>query len=403
MYDDIMQYEASYTDAAGTWISSMQYNELHFQEKDSNVCKWIGSFDESENFRLHGEAICVDGIIYFSPMKAENLDYYDIRSGRFGKVFLDKEQTHYLYATHIIQYKQSIYWPDRFSNFTLYEYDLEKKEIYTYSTQNTLLNYPGIGMDMILVEDTFYFVSSISNHIICFNAKKKCFDTILIESHNSKFNTICYDGENFWLSGDYCIVKYNSIEKKCIEYTQYPEGFGMIYRTNDLKIEKIDGFHNSLNEFPFSGSIVSRQDIFFFPHRTNMVIYVNTDDNKLKAIQLEPETEETLTREVRGTHSRFIGIKKHSEKSVFCYSTRTLTPCILDCINKKIESKTAVLGLSAIWKMQLKNETPFFIEKDEKTLLDFIEFTKIFKHKVTDIAVKSGEKIYSKLNKSNEK
>lgn len=401
MQEEILQYEAGYFDGEGMWISPMSRNGLYYQKRGEKRAEWIGSFNDDNAFRLHGDVICVDEVLYFAPMRSQGFNFYDIKQGKFGQIPLLKEKNHFLYAMHIAKYGQCLYWVDRFSDIIIYEYDMTQKEIHIYSTnsvpQKAVLNNVGIGMDMVLDGHRLYLVSTSSNRMIIFDMESHCFQNIEVESCNNGFNTICFDQESFWMSGKKGITRYNIKSQESKDYTVYPDEFGMIYMDADMQIKRRHGFDDSMQEFPFSASVVNGYGVFFFPFRTNMIVYAEKGKERLEGIELQPETEETLKNKKRVTRNRFVGVKGEGNHIV-AYSTKCFSLCIFDCDKKVIEKKSPVEAEVYLWNFA-KKRAPIITEYEKSGLHDFLRCVAMYRSDYTENDENIGRKTHMEISK----
>lgn len=402
MQEEILQYEASYFDGEGTWISSMDHNGLYYKKWGEQKAEWIGSFMEDGAFRLHGDVICVDEILYFAPMWAKGLDFYDIKKGTFGHIPFGIDKEHFPYAMHIAKYKQFLYWADRYSDMILYEYDMAQKEIHIYSTNNdpqkAVLQKAGIGMDMALAGYRLYFVSAISNRIIIFDLENRSFHHIEMESCNDGFNTICFNEDFLWMSGKKGITRYSIGTQESKDYTTYPDEFGMVYMDADIQIKRRCGFDDSMQEFPFSASVANGHGVFFFPFRTNMIVYIEKDKERLEGIKLQPETEETLKNKKRVTCNRFVGVKGE-ENQIAAYSTKCFSLCVLDCDKKVIERKPSVAAEVYLWNFAEKR-APILAEDEKSGLHDFLKCVAMYQSDYTEENKNIGREIHMEVLRS---
>ena len=120
-----------------------------------------------------------------------------------------------------------------------------------------------------------------------------------IEVHDN-YNTISFDGENFWLSGKKRqIVTINKESLNCRILKDFPEAFCM-YNIGNPESGETE-IRTEEEEYPqllFFNSFVHQSKIWFVPLRTSHIISVNRSTYAINAIELENETEtmESLNR-----------------------------------------------------------------------------------------------------------
>lgn len=80
--------EDIYYDGVYFWFAATNFNSLFRMHKETFQVEWIGFFPDEDKgaFRLYSSIAYCNGKIYFSPMRAKEIAFYDIEHNVFGKI-----------------------------------------------------------------------------------------------------------------------------------------------------------------------------------------------------------------------------------------------------------------------------------------------------------------------------
>lgn len=160
-----------------------------------------------------------------------------------------------------------------------YKLDMQTQVIQTifnpFVDKNNGLGMMVYGDTPCVVGNSVLYPAVREDAVIEFDMERECFVIHELQKRNSKYNTIAFDGGNFWLSGNQRnIVRWDRDKKEEEVLDIFPEGFG-------LRDEKAT--------FLFTISIVMKNEIFFMPWNANMLLKMNLKNKKIEKLKKFPE------------------------------------------------------------------------------------------------------------------
>ena len=222
-----------------------------------------------------------------------------------------------------------IIWLLEYQGRVVYQVDLKEKVLKKkYSLSQDMHIFTG---NYVQVQHNLYCVAGKNIYVI--NTKKDCgINQYELSDVQAALYTICYDGANFWLSGeDNEIYIWNPTQ-------------GVIKRIAGF-LEKFDSFSLKRNIIAdpiprFSYSVSLGENVWYIPLQGNIpIIYIDKRYYKIRVFDIleEIETEESLLK--RGTafkyillyirHNRYIGLYSCKNQIVWEIDTDEL------CVEKK--------------------------------------------------------------------
>lgn len=128
------------------------------------------------------------------------------------------------------------------------------------------------GGDVCIVENSFWVPLNFDNYILEVDMKNQKTNFYKINCPKMRFSTICFDGEDFWLTGyKPVVVKWNKKEE-CVEILdEFPNGF--------LQFHK-EGYWEEV----FSRSFYEQGYIYLFPLTANMVLKIKKETGQMEKI-----------------------------------------------------------------------------------------------------------------------
>lgn len=210
--------------------------------------------------------------IVFLPYNASEVVIYDCRDRKTKRNYLKDEcpeskqlYKHYLQAVSYSDFIYCIGWSDA----ELLCIDMRTEKVSVVDTWKSAIaadlgSKAFVGMHaygVYAADGILWGPIDAKNRILELNLQTKEATVHKVEAADMKFSTICFDGSDFWLTGDkQIIVKWNRDTKKAEVIDRFPEGF-----VKSSKLEA-DFFCRSYYEAGY---------LYLFPLYANMALKVN--------------------------------------------------------------------------------------------------------------------------------
>jgi len=135
------------------------------------------------------------------------------------------------------------------------------------------------GGDVCVVDDTLWVPINYDNYILEVNMKEQRTNIHKIDAPAMRFSTICFDGNNFWMTGyEPVIVKWNKNRNEVKVFKEMPEGFQIFHKENYW-------------EEVFSRSFYERGYVYLFPLTANMILKLSTKTERIEKLYQWDELE----------------------------------------------------------------------------------------------------------------
>lgn len=319
-----------------------------------------------------GNKIWIYDILHDSLDKMELMPFEYVRQGIMN-AFL---QGNHFFAVSITQ-KQII------------EIDAENRKIIDYYSifENAEEK---LGWECIEVEGKVYCVSNVSNTVCEFDMKKRSTHYYDIPVHNSEgFNTICFTGGKFWLSGN---------EKDFV-----------IWDRDDAEVNvlnnEIDDFYayrigQSESRQLFLSSVDMQEEIWFIPYLANKILYVDKKSLVVRSFEIEEEIEKEEDMLQRSMRHKYILERVSEGRFIWLYSFKNEK--VIEIDTAKLNVKTMKIELceeskDELWKYWIM-ETNGLVSEINKNSIDRLLRKLLQKEKhVRTFETKIGENIHKRV------
>ena len=195
--------------------------------------------------------------------------------------------------------------------------------------------------------DTAFVASSKCSNIAVINIKSQQVNNIQLKNVPDCFMTMSYDGVNFWFSGiDKAIYQYSNDGKLIKVYNHFPKDFGF-YNFKTTEYKELLSYNNERQEQLFICSVFLAGKIWFIPYRTNYMLYIDVNQERLEIFSLENEYE-TLSSIKYRCAWRFQLEYVRDDRYIGLYSLRNSHIIEVDAINMTYEIMKYKLNDSAI-------------------------------------------------------
>lgn len=238
-------------------------------------------------FRRNSFCMKYQNDIYCMPVYADSIWVYDTINHRFQDIQIDNvDGVPINIRGGFWEYERKIY---AVSNGLrqIVEIDPVRKKIDRY--------YPFCkGEDLIKsmrVGDLLFGLSGTSKEIYQFSLNTKKVIEYKIPDVGRGVNTICFDGENFWMSGwRKEVYVWDRKENRIKIIDGFPETFG-IYSFSENTDGVADCETEEYDSATFLYAIAVGEIVWFIPYMTNKIIFVDTKTCVLREFDIEEEKE----------------------------------------------------------------------------------------------------------------
>lgn len=279
------------------WFIDGQRDTLFHVDLESMECEYVAKLPnlEKDKYLLNPLCIKIGNKIFCMPDKGSNIWIYDIKKQSFKKIAINNQNKTRFLITDFWEYENRLVILSRGLK-KIIEIDADNGVITNYYTicddiEEELAKSIKVGSDI-------YCVSTRANRIYQFNLISK--NTIIhtISGIEGGINTICFDGDKFWMSG--CRKEIYIWEKKnnSVEILRsLPDQFG-IYNFEGTGEGVLDCEATVYNTFAFCYAVIIGQNVWFIPSQTNKIVYVDKDTYQIFdfVVEMEEETRESLSK-----------------------------------------------------------------------------------------------------------
>lgn len=332
------------------WFFGGSFNSLFCADIHSRTCRMV--LDISCDFfeeRKHTVSENVENKIFFFPVYGGNVKVFHQDDNSISTInIINSDEKMIVLDVHQINNK-------------LYAVSRKLKNIYVIDIENERLietiDLSEINMvgHCCTVEDSIFILDSANTDIYEINVLLKTKKTHSINCLFSRFFSISYCNDRFWLSGDkkaiYIWDKKTS-NNECI--TNFPREFGVIKEDGEGEIY-VDSNISEMTEPFFFKSIGFDNGVYFIPFRTNHILKINPQNYSVNIVHIEDENESKITWNRKMNHKylveytrddRYIGI--YSLKNNYLFEIDSLNDSI-QVLNIKYDDKTSKSLIRAHW------------------------------------------------------
>ena len=237
-------------------------------------------------FRLTPYCMKFRDDIYCMPVYGKSIWIYNTDNAEFNKIGIPVPDGELLNICDFWQYENKLYMVSNGLG-QIIEIDPAVKRVENYYD----LHDRGYLSKSVKTDTAIYCLSGDLGIVYQFNLIKKEVSQYKLPDIGRKFNTFCFDGEKFWLSGfQKEIYVWDRDVNKVITVDGFPEGFG-IYDFSKETDEVENCIADKYEKFTFLHAEAVGENVWFIPYCTNKIIYVNKHTYQLHAFEIDEETE----------------------------------------------------------------------------------------------------------------
>lgn len=329
--------------------------------------------------------------IFCFPCRGNMIWVYDLINKKMDKIPIEYGKGAEIGISMIVEESNILFAVANGLNMIL-EIDAEKKKVLNSFEILQSENQINTSITGIVVNKKLYFIVTDKNQICEFDMETKNIHLYSIKE-DKEINTISYDGKYFWLSGKTKeIFRWNKDKNEIYVVSDFPTDFGR------YEVDEKDNFFICCKERYsqpiFRSSICVGDAIWFIPHETNQIIYIDKDTCKLNSFLIEEEEENKSTwqRESK-TKYRFQYIEKNQYIHLYSYKNKRYLK--IDAVKltfEYIDLQMAEKSKHTLVDTAFKVQNTFYENRTQIQLADFIK-SSLSRNKV-DISTNNGKAIY---------
>ncbi len=365
--------------------------ELDLNTSECNGLALIPN-EHTIKFMLNTRCLKINNEIFCMPCFGDRIWIYNCEDSSFHTIILKKTEKYSLYMENSWQMNDKIVSVSR-GLCQVIIIDIKSERVDYFPIK--VLDDDILISNCVRVNTNIYCTSFNSNRIYKFNIESKETYVYSVGSTFERFSCICFDGENFWISG--CSKKVyiwdeNSVINiiklpECIRNYNFTTGFEDIVDSHDKEcqvqifchLEHIEGY------------------IWAIPYQSNHIIYIdkNTLEVKVLHIENEMETKDSLLKFTRRPFKYFWQYIKNN-RYIGIFSLKNNYVVEIDTFNKEAKAKNYTFNinyLNMVFKEKLFCESNFLHRKIFHKYM--IEDDNDINSK--DIPYNIGKKIYKAL------
>ncbi|MCM1251241.1 MAG: hypothetical protein NC321_00305 [Clostridium sp.] len=363
-------------DDSGAWMMGVNINALFYVDFSTKKYEFITDFPDVPimAFRVNQYCMKIGDEIYLFPDFGECIWVYHLVDKKLSKIALDNPNKVRFIIGMACRCGDNIY---AFSAGLeqIIEINIIKKTvtgIYSISAyiQSQKLGITRISSEVCVVNNNIYFTIPAQNLICEFSTVTK-----RITEFNIKYDimaqTICYDGDDFWITGQTKeVIRWNKERNEVVSVYNMPASIGQ----EQFEVENEKAFENiediRCKNPLFRWSVKIKDKIWFIPYAANKIVCINKNTYEVNVCDMESEYADEgiwyrdncfdcVFRE------RYIILYSYKRRQYLLIDTDTNIMQLVDIILEKESAERFAQ------KCQEKNET--LIEYDKDDILDIIQ------------------------------
>lgn len=317
------------------WFVGGDVNLLFELDMDAGQCKVLAELPISTHrtHRVNPYCIKCDDKIFCMPCYGESIWIYHLSDCFFSEIKLGNWKT----TKPLI----ASFWREGVQIYALVGgsgkiivIDTEKEMLEEcYSLTNKEGDFFSRG---IRVENYIYVNSRNNNCVYEFNMISKKIKKYILQTIKGGFGTINYDGKNFWLSGykkEFYIWDKETDNIRII--TQLPKEFG-IYNWDGVEGTLID-YKKEVSRIPlFVGSVCGKRNMWFFPMKTNKILYADYESKEIRTFEIEREEENLNSLKSTLLSQKYLIMYVRADRYIGVFSLKNECYFEIDMEEKKI-------------------------------------------------------------------
>lgn len=261
------------------------------------------------------------------------ISLFNLEKGEWSYINIDEDKREWLdfRETDVFEYNGYLYAFS--SQLVVLKINIENKNI-------KFLFYPNIKSDedmkgeITIIDNMIYIPIRHNNKIYKFDLSTEQWEVITVNTELKGIDTLCFDGELFWMTGvGRMICAWDEKKNMSIYFNKFPLKFKKLVNREDEQ------------GFWFNSSIAYGNSIYFIPCDANMVIEFDIEHSEINEFLIKDEWEEKEDiREGRFSAIKYMGAKK-KDNIIMMLSNKNKNLILIDMLSKKVTKTELKLSI----------------------------------------------------------
>lgn len=320
----------------GAWFVDAVGNELLYLNLKTNTCDFVVEIphEGDDRFRMNPRCLRCGEEIFLFPDSGTCIFVYQLATQTLEKIEIDNPNS--------VRFAIYDFWRDKNNIFAVsvglkkvLEIDIDKKKVVGY--YSICENKEQSIVFSIKIENIIYSTSSVHNEIYQFDLTTKETTTYTIPEVVGGIYTLCFDGDDFWMSG--CskeIYIWNKTENSTKVIRDFPVDFGFYCPEKD-EDHMWDDKTIRFSRETFTDVLAVGNYIWCIPRLSNQIIYIDKATREVRILDLAEETEtwESLTQWSQFWTCKYRVEAVRENRYIIIYSVKNEYYFEIDTLNKK--------------------------------------------------------------------
>lgn len=365
---DLLWGDSWHIEENEAWFVPGDCNELFHADLMANEMELLATLPKSQIYHARTNQNCLKcgNDIYCMPDRGESIWVYRLDKAEFYEIEIRNNRGVRLGIYDFWHYDKKIYAVS-IGLKQLIEISSKDRKIQGY--YNLCQNSDEQIAGSILVGTKIYSVSAVSSNIYQFDIKTKERREFIVPGIKSGLQTICYDGQEFWLSGFRKEIYVWNIEQNTVRILDnFPQEFGG-YDVDESGNVSFD-FESVIYNYPaFTHSLMIGQAVWFIPYMSTEILYADKITGELNVFKIEQETEtkESLAEPSRRMPQKYYLEYVREERYIGLYSLKNKSYFEIDAFEKSVSYKSYSLSensLRTIAKLYIPQNGVYYQENN---------------------------------------
>lgn len=317
------------------------------QEEETLVLAERIPSDELVSLRLHPCCFKQEDSIFCLPDRGENIWRYYCKNQVWQRIMLKNPKKKQIRCSNAWSVKGNIYIV-AIGLGQILELNIDTNCIENY--YDLLEDGEGAIAGSTLVDDSIYVVGKYPARIYKFNCQSKMIQIYRLTDIQDNLETIGYDGEVFWLSGQKLKIYLWREEKGFFILDDFPESFG-IYNFSG-KYQKLLNYGDNKSEVPlFNAVAVTARYIWFIPFHANEILYIDKETLQIKKYDMENEEQTEEDMESQLLRHKYLLQYVKDNRYIGLFSLKNKWVCEIDCYDLSYKILNYVVNSDILHKL----------------------------------------------------
>lgn len=276
-------------DSNDAWFVTGMDNILCRIDLRKNEGELVASIPDVSPSKFRRNSFCMkyQNDIYCMPVFADSIWVYDIINHEFDEIRIENiDGVPINMRGGFLEYKQKIYAVSHGLR-QIVEIDPRRKRVDCYYSFHAKENF----IKSIKAGDVLFSLSGTGREIYEFCPETKKITEHKLPDVGRGVNTICFDGENFWMSGwGKEVYIWNKEKNQCRVIDGFPETFG-IYDFSQNTDGEADCGAAEYDSETFLYAAAVGKTVWFIPFLTNKIMFADINTCALQEFDIEEEKE----------------------------------------------------------------------------------------------------------------